>query len=140
MTSVCLVITEAVFLKSREAQVQYLASLRGICSGWSSMRTDFSLGASVFLPVSFNWLSKLYFFIYHPCSMIFAFQTLCHLFIWMTYSLLYLYVHHPQCPALRYLPSLLAKNWTAWIFCLTVILQCTVLFEMIFEVLTTCHT
>jgi len=64
--------------------------------------------------------------------MIFAFQTLCHLFIWMTYSLLYLYVHQPQCPAL------LAKNWPASIF----LGDChyTVLFEMIVRVLTTCHT
>ena len=86
----------------------------------------------MFLPVSLNWLSVLYFFISHPRYMIFAFQTLCHLFIWMTYSLLYLYVHQPQCPAL------LAKNWPASIF----LGDChyTVLFEMIVRVLTTCHT
>jgi len=70
--------------------------------------------------------------------MIFAFQTLCHLFIWMTYTLLYLYVHHPQCPALQYLPSLLANNWPASIF----LGDChsTVLFELIVGVLTICHT
>ena len=98
----------------------------------------FSLVASMFLPVSFNWLSIIYFFISHPRPMTFAFQTLCHLFIWMTYTLLYLYVHHPQRPALQYLPSLLAKNWPASIF----LADChyTGLFEMIVGVFTTCHT
>lgn len=122
MTAFWFVMAEAVFFWTTEAQVQSQASLH-----WFFVVDGVALGQILFWVFQFfcqcHLIDSPYTFIHLSPT----FHDLCipdHVsFIWMTYTLLYLYVHHPQCPAIGYLPLLPSKTCLQVLFWLTVIVH-----------------